>query len=87
MVVEDSQGDGALPLLAGTKYLERSMVEIEMPQRSDVHGFIAVDLACLPPSFDEGFARAFVQLNPGLLHQAVSLQVALDRGIGGEPPQ
>ena len=83
VIVEDGQGDGALPLAAGSKHLKRSMVEIEMPQGPDVGGFIAADLARLPPSFGAGFARALVQKKPGLLHQAVGPHVALDRGIRG----
>ena len=60
------------------------MVEIEMPQRPDVLGFVAANLARLSPSFGAGFAGALVQRNPRLSHQAVSLHVALDRGIRAE---
>ena len=87
VVVEDAQRDRAQPLAAGSKHLERSMVEIEMPQRPDVRGFVAADLARLSPSFGVGFAGALVQRNPGLFHQAVGLHVALDRGIRAELPE
>ena len=45
VVVEDAQGDRALPLAAGREHLERAVVEIEMPQGADVLGFVAADLA------------------------------------------
>ena len=70
MIVEDGQGDGAQPLAAGREHLLRSVVEIEMPERSDVGGFIAADLARLPPSFGAGFARAqgaVAEKSPGFL--------------------
>ena len=87
MVVEDAQGDGAQPLAAGSEHLLRTVMEIEAPQRPDVLGFVAANLARLVPSFGAGFARASVRHNHGLLQQTVSLHVALDRGIRGEPPQ
>ena len=36
VVVEDAQRDRAQPLAVGSEHLERSVVEIEMPQRPDV---------------------------------------------------
>ncbi len=58
-----------------------------MPQRPDVLGFVAANLARLSPSFGVGLARASVRHNHRLLQQTVGLHVALDRGIRGEPPQ
>ena len=45
MVVEDAQGDRRLPLAAGREDLQPAVVEIAMPQRADVLGFVAADLA------------------------------------------
>jgi hypothetical protein len=36
VVIEDAQRDRPQPLAAGSEHLERSMVEVEMPERSDV---------------------------------------------------
>ena len=41
MVVEDAQGDGSLPAAAGREDLQPAVVEIAVPQRADVLGFVA----------------------------------------------
>ncbi len=51
VVVEDAQRERAQPLTAGSEHLERSMVEIEMPQGADVRGFVAADLTRRAPFF------------------------------------
>ena len=61
VVIEDAQRDRAQPLAAGSEHLERSVVEIEMPQRPDVLGFVAADLARLAPLFRAYFARALLR--------------------------
>ena len=63
------------------------MVEIEVPQRPDVLGLVAADLAGLAPGFGDRLPGALAGLGLGLAHPAVSLHVAPDRGIGAEPPQ
>ena len=87
VVVEDAQRDRGAPLAVRSEHLERSMVEIEMPQRPDVLGFVAADLSGLAPCFGAHFAGALAGTRPWLAQQAVSLHVPLDRGIGGEPSQ
>ena len=47
MVVEDAQRDRPQPLAALSEHLERTVVEIEVPQRPDILGFVAADLARL----------------------------------------
>ena len=47
VVIEDAQRDRAQPLAAVSEHLERTVVEIEMPQGADVLGFVAADLARL----------------------------------------
>ena len=47
VVVEDAQRDRPQPLAAGSEHLERSVMEVEMPECSDVGGFVAADLPCL----------------------------------------
>ncbi len=47
VVVEDAQRDRPQPLAAGGEHLERTVVEIEMPETPDVRGFVAADLARL----------------------------------------
>src|SRR5208337_1855748 len=49
VVIEDAQRDGAQPLAVVSEHLERSVVEIEMPQRPDVLGLVAADLSRLAP--------------------------------------
>jgi len=44
VVVEDAQGQRTLPLAAGGEHLERAVVEIEVPQGTDVLRFVAADL-------------------------------------------
>jgi len=51
VVIEDAQRDRPHPLAAGSEHLERSVVEIEMPERPDVRGFVTADLSRLAPSF------------------------------------
>ena len=50
MVVENAQRDRPQPLAALSEHVERTVVEIEVPQRPDILGFVAADLACLAPS-------------------------------------
>ena len=61
------------------------MVEVEVPQRPDVLGLVAADLAGLASGFGARFTGALAEPRPGPAHLAVSLHVALDGGIGGEP--
>ena len=58
-----------------------------MPQSPDVLGFVAADLSGLAPPFARELRRAFRRSKPRLSHQAVSLHVPLDCGIGAERPQ
>jgi hypothetical protein len=60
VVIEDAQRDRPELLAAGSEHLERSMVEVELPQRPDVRGFITADFARLSPLSRSGFARAFL---------------------------
>ena len=39
---------GRCPLAAGREHLQRAVVEVQMPQGTDVLGFVAADLATLP---------------------------------------
>ena len=87
VVVEDAQRDRAQPLAAGSEHLERTVVEIEMPQRPDVLGFKAADLTRLASFFGAHFTGAVPGLEPRLAHPAVRLHVAPDRGIRAERPQ
>ena len=87
MIVEDAQRDGAQPLAAWSEHLERAVVEIEMPQRPDVVGFVAPNLARLASRFGDDLAGSSLGLKPRLGHPAVSLHVPPDRGIRAERPQ
>ena len=87
VIIEDAQRDRPQPLAAGSEHLERAVMEVEVPERSDVGGFVAADLPCLPSRFRACRARTSAGPEPGPTHQAVSLHGTLDRGIGGEPPQ
>ena len=66
VVIENAQRDRPLPLAAGSEHLERSVVEVEMPERSDVGGFVAADLSCLASLFGAHFARASAGPKPRL---------------------
>ena len=81
VVVEDAQGDRAEPLAAGGEHLERTVVEIEMPERADVGGFVAADLTGLAPDLGTFFSGAHFWVRPGPGHPAVRLHVASYRGI------
>jgi hypothetical protein len=63
------------------------VVEIEMPERSDVNGFVAADLSRLTSLFGACFAGPLPGKTPGLADPAVRLHVAPDRGIRAERPQ
>jgi len=86
VVIENGQRQRPLPLAAGREHLEGAVVEIEMPQRADIFGLEAADLARLASVGSAGFA-GMPGLGPGLAHQAVRLQIAADRGIGAQPSQ
>ena len=58
VVIEDAQRNRAQPLAAVSEHLQRTMVEIEMPQSADVLGFVAADLARLSPFFRHDLTRA-----------------------------
>ena len=66
VVIEDAQRDRAEPLAAGGEHLERAVVEIEMPQRPDVLGFVAADLSGLTPLFGACFAGPLSGKTPRL---------------------
>jgi len=87
VVVEDAQRHRGVPLAFRSEHLERSMVEVEMPERPDVRGFVAADLSGLASCFGAHFAGTLAETKPRLAQPAVSLHVPLDRGIGGEPSQ
>jgi hypothetical protein len=87
MIVENAQRDRGTPLAVWSEHLERSMVEVEMPKRPNVRGFIAADLSGLAPYFSERFARTLAETTSRLAQQAVSLHIPLDSGIGWEPSQ
>ena len=87
VVIEDAQRNRPQPLAVGSEHLERSVVEIEMPQRPDVLGFKAANLACLAPFFGAHFTGAVPGLGSRLAHPAVRLHVAPNRGIRTERPE
>ena len=58
MVVQDGQGDGPLPLAAGSEDLPRTVMEVEVPKRPHVLGFVAADLPVLASLGGNDFARA-----------------------------
>jgi hypothetical protein len=87
VVVEDAQRNRQTPLAIRGKHLERSTVEVEMPERPNVRGFIAADLSGVAPYFGAHFAGTLAATEPRLAQQAMSLHIPLDRGIGGEPSQ
>ena len=87
MIVEDAQRDRPQPLAALSEHLERSVVEIEVPQRPDILGFVAADLARLASLFRASFARTPFGPRRRFAHQAVRLHVTLDRGIRAERPK
>ena len=70
------------------KHLERSVVEIEMPQGPDILGLIAANLSALSLLGRAGLASftGTAALRPGapLANQAVRLHVTPDRGIGSQ---
>ena len=87
VVIEDAQGDRAQPLSAGGEHLERTVVEIEVPETSDVGGFVAADLARLAPDLGTFFSGALFRVRPGPGHPAVRLHVAPHRGIRVQRPE
>jgi len=56
-------------------------MEIEMPQRSDIFGFIAANLTVLTPSGGSHFSRTTFRL-PSLANHTTGLHEAFDGGIG-----
>ncbi len=86
VVIEDAQRDRVQPGPGVREHLERAVVEVEVPQRPDVLGLVAANLASLASGFGDRLARVPGGLGLGFAHPAVSLHVALDRGIGTEPP-
>ena len=87
MVVEDAQGDGRLPAAAGREDLQPAVVEIAVPQRADVLGFVAADLALFAALGRQDFAGAALDVRPRLAEQAVGLHVAPDRAIRSQRSQ
>ena len=71
MVVENAQRDRPQPLAARSEHLERTVVEVEMPQRPDILGFVAADLARLATLFGACFAWASFGPRRRFAHQAV----------------
>jgi hypothetical protein len=87
VVIEDAQHDRGSPPAVVGEHFERSVMEIEMPQRSDVRGFVAADFSRLASLFRADLTWALLGGKPRLFHQAASLHVAFDRGIRRESPQ
>ena len=87
VIVEDAQGDGTLPLAAGSEHLERAVMEIEMPERPDILGFVTADLAFFATLLRAGFAGTAVGRRPRLADHAMRLHVPADRRVRTEPPQ
>ena len=69
------------------EHLERAVVEVEVPQRPDVLGLVAANLAGLASGFGDRLARVSGGLWLGFAYPAVSLHVSFDGGIGTQPPQ
>src|SRR4029077_98441 len=76
VVIEDSQHDRGSPPAVVSEHFERSVMEIEMPQRSDVGGLVAADFSGLASLLRAGLAWALLRGKPRLFHQAMSLHVA-----------
>ena len=76
-----------LPLTAGREYLERAVVEVQVPERAGVLGFVAADLAALAAPNRLLFAGPALSRKPPLADQAVRLHVPPDRGIRAERSQ
>jgi hypothetical protein len=81
MVVEDAQGDGFLPAAAGREDLQPTVMEVGMPERAHVLGFITADLALFAALGRPDFAGAALDARPRLADQAVGLHVAANRAI------
>ena len=63
------------------------MVEIEVPQGTDVLGFVTADLALFAALFRADFARATVGRQPRLAEHTVRLHIPPDRAIRAERSQ
>ncbi len=87
MVVEDAQGDGFLPAAAGREDLQPTVVEIGVPERAHVLGFITADLALFAALCRPDFAGAALDARPRLADQAVGLHVAANRAIRAQRSQ
>ena len=74
VVIEDAQHDRTLPLAGRREYLERTVVEIKMPQRSDILRFVAADLSGLAPPRRADFTGA-LRPRAWLADQTVSLHI------------
>src|SRR5208283_3366934 len=69
------QGNGPLPLAAGSEDLPRAVVEVEMPERAHVLGFVAADLPVLAALGRQLFAESALRPRTRLAKQAVGLHV------------
>ena len=62
VIVEDAQSQRPLPLATRRDHLQRTVMEVEVPQRADVFGFVTADLAPLAPLGSQQFSRKFLRL-------------------------
>ena len=76
MIVQDTQSDRKLPLAAGREDLQPAVVEIAVPQRADVLGFVAADLTLFAALGRQDFAGAALNAHPRLAEHAVALHVS-----------
>ncbi len=87
MVVQDAQGDGFLPAAAGREDLQPTVMEIGVPERAHVLGFVTADLALFAALGRPDFAGTALDARPRLADQTVGLHVAANRAIRAQRSQ
>ncbi len=81
VVIQNAQRDGVFPLSAIGDHFEGSMMEVEMPQGSDILGFIAANLPVFTAAGCTLFSRAPFWL-PSLAHHPTGLHETFYGGVG-----
>ena len=87
VVIENAQHHRTKPLATRTQHPERTVMKIQMPQRTDVVGFVAADLS-LPSTLGRSdLTSTRLRSQPVLTHHAVRLHVTANGGIRTERSQ
>jgi hypothetical protein len=81
-VVEDREQDRVDPLPLVREYLERAVMEVQVPQATDVLGLVGTHLAAFTATLCDA-ARSFA----GLLEQPLGQHEAAERRVGRQAPE